>query len=112
MTFNAHRLRLEMEVVTQVIDSALHEGWSISVFDGEGWTVERSRDRAAIIAALRTTDEDQLQFHNEQGEHRGWVRLIYGNLPWEVVNDYSTRLDAFMAPISKFCDEMEEREEG
>jgi hypothetical protein len=112
MTFNAHRLRLEMEVVTQVIDEALKQGWRISVFDSEEWTVERSRDRAAILAALRTTDEDQLMFHKDDSMSASWVRLVYGNLPWEVVNDYSVSLEDFFKPIEKLCAHLERHEEG
>jgi hypothetical protein len=107
MTFNKHRLRLELQVVTAVVDEALKRGWAVSVFDGEETTVEQSKDREAIIAALRTTDEDQLTFHTDDSMTRAWVRLIYGNLPWEVVNDYSVSLEDFMQPIDKLCETLE-----
>ena len=59
------------------IDGALEKGWSISVNDGEEWTLRRSRDQEAIVNAIATTDENLIGFW--AGEvHLGNTFWIFG----------------------------------
>lgn len=104
---------IERMVVGRVIADALAAGYAISVNDGEETTVKRSIDPAAILKAMFTTGEDYLLVHGRVGnhfarEHFAWVRFVYGNCGWEVVNDYTTNIEALMEPICRWCEEIED----
>lgn len=84
--------RFEAPAVRRLIDNALAQDWSVSVNDGEEWTVKKSRDRDEILAALCSTEMDTLRFRNPEGESMGVMVLVYqrGDSPAdEVVNDYT-----------------------
>lgn len=78
---------VERLIVECLIDSALGADCSVSVFDGEAFPLRRSRDPAAILAALGSTDEDRLVLHRE-GKRLGSILLIYGNGP-DLISDVS-----------------------
>jgi hypothetical protein len=78
--FEVEQNEAEMEcaIARALIACGLKRGWSIDVFDGEAFTVRKSRDAEAIFKALATTDQDVLRFHD--GDERvGNVLLIWGN---------------------------------
>lgn len=85
----ARRISDERRMARALVNRALRGGNTISVNDGEEWVVKRSRDRAAIYAALFSTDQDQIRVHDKAGNSLGWFLLIYGNDGWDVVSDYS-----------------------
>ena len=103
--------------VKRCIGDLLKAGYSISVDDGEKTTLRRSTDRKAIFAAMGTTDEDWLCVHkadqpiapgdNDTRNSFGWVRFIYGNDGWDVINDYTTNLEPVMATVNAFAEKME-----
>lgn len=106
---------LETKIIESAIDELLAHDFALSVNDGEETTVKASRDRAVILAAMRTTDEDFLIPHaklpsgnydpSSTGQF-GWVRFIYGNDGWDVINDYSTRLEAYLLKTNALAEEM------
>lgn len=69
----------------------LKRGLSVSVNDGEEWTVVRSRNEQAILLSLATTDMDELVVSDAAGTRLGWFQLIWGNDPdgSELVSDCS-----------------------
>ncbi|WP_295842501.1 hypothetical protein [uncultured Xanthomonas sp.] len=84
-----------------LVDSALAKGWAVSVYDGEETTLRRSRDRAAIFAAMASTDADTLRFHDEAGAYLGWVWLIWGN-GCDLFSDWTDNaaINAVVEPIA------------
>lgn len=67
----------------------------------------KSNDPEHIANALYSTDEDQLLFYKGD-EYMGWVRLIYGNDGWDVINDYSVKLEWLMElGVNTLVDEMQ-----
>jgi len=68
----------ERGVATRLVRAALNAGLTVSVYDGEEWTVGNSRKERAILAALASTGEDTLRFRRN-GENVGSVYLIWGN---------------------------------
>lgn len=111
---------IERMVAARVIDAALAAGYAVSVFDGEETPLKCSRDKDAILAAMFSTDEDYLLLHRPWGdgdpvpetrherEHFAWIRCIYGNCGWEVVNDWTTNIDALMDPIIAWCNDIQD----
>lgn len=82
----------EAVTVRRIVRMALAKGWTISVFDGEEWTVKKSRDRMTVLKALASTGEDALRFRDADGNSLGTMTLIYqgGDNPGEeVVQDHS-----------------------
>lgn len=85
----ARRIKDERRMCTALVDACLKRAYVISVSDGEDWPVKRSTDKAAIMAALFSTDEDVIVIRNAAGDKLGWFQLIYGNDGWDVVSDSS-----------------------
>ena len=71
----------EKTVAAKLVAAAIASGYILSVNDGEAWTVKRSTNRAAILAALETTGEDVLRVRDAAGGYLGDINLIWGNDP-------------------------------
>lgn len=112
------RQKVEREIATQVITDLLAAGYSLGVNDGEECTIKHSTDKAAILKAMFTTDEDWLlvyepedmtkaQMEDESTNYGAswWVRFIYGNDGWDVVSDYCVALEEHMVNANKLADE-------
>jgi hypothetical protein len=69
----------ERGVATRLVRAAIKAGFTVSVSDGEEWTVKRSDSEAVILPALATTGYDTLRFRNSAGEHVGSAYLVWGN---------------------------------
>jgi hypothetical protein len=65
----------------KLIDTILAHGFSVSVNDGEEWTLNRSVDARLILCALATTDEDHVRAYDATGKSQGTFSLIWGNDP-------------------------------
>lgn len=96
-----HLSRDEASVVLSIIDMGLKVGMSLSVYDGEEWTLKNSRDRAAILDALGTTETDTIKFRHADGTTFGAIVLIYGNGPGDIIADYSAN-DEFQIFVEQF----------
>ena len=85
----------ERRMARRVVMAALEDGRTVSVNDGEAYTVKRSRNILQILNALATTGEDVLRIRAADGTHLGVVVLIWGNDPDgdELVQDYSASLN-------------------
>lgn len=57
----------------------LNRNLSVSVFDGEEWTLVRSSNLSDILLALATTEMDELIASDKSGRRLGWFQLIWGN---------------------------------
>jgi hypothetical protein len=80
---------IEKQICERIVDKALAAGYTISVYDGEAWPLQRTSNRPDILAAMYSTDSDVLRFQwPESGELIGSVLLIYGNGD-DVVSDYT-----------------------
>ena len=78
---------IEKEIVLTIIEDALKHGYTITVYDGVENVIEKSTSREDIFSALFSTDEDTLFFFGQDGQHVGWILLVYGNREC-VVSDY------------------------
>ena len=105
----ARRLKAESAIAMAIVNGALSEGFTVSVNDGEEWTLKRSTDKTAIEAALFTTDEDLILLRDKAGEKAGWFRLIYGNDGYDVVNDYTLASEPFYKKHVKPEEDKQER---
>lgn len=79
----------DTQIVNSIITKALERDYTISVFDGEAYTLGVSSDRAAILAALESTDEDTLIIRKADRTRVGSIYLVHGNEDGVIVSDYS-----------------------
>lgn len=104
-------ISVETQIIEATIDALLDEGYKIAVYDGEDIALHKTRNLSAIMAAMRTTDEDYLFIHTPGSGYRrdGWIRFIYGNGETEVINDYTMNMEKVMVKITAMIDEYETR---
>lgn len=71
--------KIEARIVRAIVSDALKLGFSVSVYDGEEFAIERSTDRSKILAECAATDTDHLYFTPVgQTKATGMVWIIYG----------------------------------
>lgn len=105
-------IEIEKKIVRELVTRALAEGWTISVSDGEEWTVKRSINVEEIIEATRSTDMDTLLLHRTEDKLCiGCVDLVYGN-GIDVISDHSCGdpMERFMEDVFEWVETIEEQE--
>lgn len=85
--------KAENVIIRKAVRAAVDAGFTVSVFDGEDYSVRRSRKVEEVMRSLRATDSDRLIVRDNDGERVGSVLLVYGNEPYEVIADYSLALN-------------------
>lgn len=100
---------VEHLVVRRVVAELLSQGCELSVYDGEEWTLRKSPHIFEIMAALHTTDADQLRVYHPSFDKAGWISFVYGNEGHEVVSDHSVTewMVTFLKPAFEFAEAME-----
>jgi hypothetical protein len=101
------RVEIEKRIAKQVVADALAAGFTISVNDGEEITLTRSSDKAAIVAAMFSTDHDYLIINRASGERIGWIMLVYGN-GTDLISDYVVKpeIEAVIKRASETADKL------
>lgn len=98
----------EKLIVGRLVETLLAAGFTLSVHDdceGRGETVlKQSTDKAAIFAALASTDGDILYVHKPDGK-KSFVTLIWGN-GTDIISDYGMSLDDIITPVNFYADEL------
>lgn len=77
MDLDNYATKGEARAARSLIHHALRLGYSISVNDGQEWTVKHSRNRDDILFALASTGEDIVRCSN--GQQVAVFYLIWGN---------------------------------
>lgn len=105
------RQLIERQIAEKVIDCLFAAGYAISVFDGEEYPLKNSADKAAVLDAMFSTDEDILYAKQPiqiDGANKfkmvGWVQFVYGNDGYDVVADNTVNLEAAIAPATELAD--------
>lgn len=89
------RQKVEVAIIKATVKALLAEGFSLSVFDGEEDS-PISTDTKAVHNALYNTDEDYLNVFLKDDKAYGWVRFVYGNDGWDVINNYTVNLEPWI----------------
>jgi hypothetical protein len=69
----------EARVARKLVKAALDRELSVSVYDGEEWTVTKAWRLKTVLDALATTGEDTLRMYAPTGDCVGTFYLVYGN---------------------------------
>lgn len=92
----------EAAIATKLVDTLLAKGCTISVSDGEEWTVKTSTNRDGILNALNTTDADTIRARTPNGDKLGDFDLIWGNgcdlLSDHTANDFCEEVFNIVVP--------------
>jgi hypothetical protein len=81
-----------MKAYAHLIRYALANGATVSVYDGEEWQENRSKDAAACIAAVESVEEAEIVIRDTDSKERrmAWARVAaYGLADDETVVDYT-----------------------
>lgn len=100
-----NRMRMERRIVTFMIEDAIKQGFALSVFNGEEVTVKKSTNATELWEACRTVDEETIFFHKDD-VLVGGVNLVYGNDGWDVISDYTVKLEDVLAATNRVVDEV------
>ncbi len=94
-----------------LVDELLEQGLSAWVSYDRGWDRKSeggdmddtlTTDREALLKALGECDEEHL-FIGKDGKEIGYIFLVYGNSPGELISDYTTNLEKFMAKTNELA---------
>ena len=90
-SFSQYTTRGERKVATALVRAALADGYTISVHDGEEWTVSRATRAYDVLDALATTGEDTLQLYDADQHGAGCLYLVWGNADdgSELISDHT-----------------------
>jgi len=94
------RQKIERKVVRAILAKAKKEGYAIAIDNGE----ERIRLSGTIKSMLEqcfSVDEEAIILKKDG--KRSTIFLVYGNSGHDVITDYSTSLEEFLAPIEALC---------
>lgn len=108
------RMTMERMVIRRFARGALDKGYQLRVYNGEGWECPRTSDLAVVMNAIMATDEEGLHVYapnaaSESGWYRiGAITLVYGNDGYDVMADYSVKLDdlGLMAEANELADKL------
>lgn len=114
------RINIEKQIAFACIDAILAAELRISVFDGEVFTLTKSKDAQAIKDALFTTDDDVLYVWRPTGviteankrvyTQVGYISFIYGNDGYDVIADHTMgELEEILKPAFALADSLEEK---
>ena len=104
------RGRVEQRIVKSTVRELLAAGFALSVDDG-GETFGPFTVEAPVFDALMNTDEDYLFVHRVEyigptKQPFGWVRFVYGNDGWDVINDYTTNLEKHLTATNALIERL------
>ncbi|MGY3428588.1 hypothetical protein [Bradyrhizobium canariense] len=90
--------RIDREIATKVVDALITDGYSITcdLQDLEPEFV-RSTDRDGILEYMWQMEWVEMNVHKEN--LRGWLRLIFGENGFDLVQDYTVDLEHIVEPI-------------
>jgi hypothetical protein len=98
---------IERDIAIAFIDAVLAAGLQITVDDpdSDGFVLMKSTNKEAILKDMFQSDEDLLLIANPAEEdHFAWCKFVYGNSGWDVISDYTTNLEPYMAKANRLSD--------
>jgi hypothetical protein len=90
--------RTGQEIATRLVDAFLADGYTITCdLQDPEHEFERSTDRDGILDYMWQLEIVEMWVHKE--EARGWLRLIFDESGWDLVQDYTVDLEHIIDPI-------------
>lgn len=96
---------VERMIADRLVAHLLRRGYLLDVNDGEETVLHKADTFDAVWKAMFSSDEDYLTVRDATGERVGAIWLIWGN-GFDVISDYSTRLDAELKPVLEWAERL------
>jgi hypothetical protein len=92
------RIMVERAIARAVVDAALASDYGENGGDADDYV---GNDRKKILGAMFATDDEKLNIY--RGEYAGkvyagFVHFVYGNDGWDVISNYSLKLEGILKP--------------
>jgi len=103
------RQTVEQKIARAIVEAGVAAGYFLAVdYNEDDFALAPTKDVEAIMEALGAVDEEWILFYRDPNSARadGMVFLVYGNDGWDVVNDYSVKLEAIMAPVNALAESL------
>lgn len=105
----------DQDIVRKLLKALLKAGYAINVNNG-GEEKELSAPTADFKLAwgiVGEADRDEIYVYPLAGEKSrrpfGWIHLVYGNGPGELISDYSVSLEDVLKPVNAFAESVASR---
>lgn len=103
----------EKRLVAAMVEAGLKKGWGIGLHDGERISVMSSTHPEIvkeILSKMHSTDDEVLVLMRTEGNRsiREGIRLVWGNDPYEAVNDYSTGAEVIVNAVEPLRQQIED----
>jgi hypothetical protein len=104
ISLDAYAAKGEARIARKIVNAAIASGYSLSVHDGEEWTLHKSQDVQAVLEALATTGIDTVRFRSPEGVRVGELVLVWGNDPEgsELVADIQAQWELDLVELESF----------
>lgn len=104
----------ERGICREIFRNLLDAGFAVAVWNGEDYAQAPTLSRDKLLAALAQTDGDDIEVYSfdkqaKTVESAGYVTLVWGNDPCELIADYSTNLEEILAPALAKAEATESR---
>jgi len=116
------RQTIEKKIVSKLVDDILAGGYRIAVSLERGYDVDEmllgSTDKNKIMDEALGGDDCHLFIQPANGPtvvdgsviSKGWVYLVFGNDGWDVISDYSMKIEPLLENVNKLADKLSEQE--
>lgn len=101
------RIDIERRICRKMIRTLRRDGYRLRVNSGEEWETRADANENELMRALFNLDDAWLVVRDRDNKKCGWIRLIFGNDGYDVVNDYTTNLETVLAPVFAYADAFE-----
>jgi hypothetical protein len=106
-----NRENAELAIISAVVEALHAAGYDLALDNGgDELAVNRTRDKAAILAAMRATDSETLFALKGDANpvaRNGRVFFVYGNDGYDVIADNSASLESILETLEPIICEHE-----
>ena len=103
------RIKIEKAIAKKIVDSAIANGYKVSVWDGEEWACRFETDKSNIMPSLFHTDIEYVYIDDNNCQTIGSICLVYGNDGYDVVADHtdSSLIAEILESANAYAEQME-----
>lgn len=98
------RCRLELRIVNRLLADIKAAGYTVKISEYE---MDGEKTPEDLKDALFNLDEAHVQLFKD-GKCMGCVFLVFGNSGWDLVCDYSCKLEEFLKGVNELADKLSE----
>lgn len=98
------RCRMELKIVNAFIRELKKNNCTVKI---EEYEDEPEMNKIENVkSALFNIEDAFVIVYNENGKRIGWVRFVFGNDGWDLINDYSVNIEEWLQPVLDVADKL------